>query len=258
MNEAVNSHGSGDAEDVPPNRINELTTRAGLTLGGVPRIVGVATSMKTVGWFVDQDAPPCDMLEMRLDRMLAESETGWLESVQAVEARGVPVIGTLRLAVEGGAWTDPDEDRWPLLAEALAVCSCVDVECRSPLLSRAVAVGQRHGTVLIASHHDFERTPEVKELQGVADRLKEFDGGVVLKIAAQVNGAQDVDMLRHFLTAYEGTHPLCLIGMGEAGVDTRVDFPRLGSCLTYGHLDKSTAPGQLSCQELKVKCRIQQ
>ena len=42
--------------------------------------------------------------------------------------------------------------------------------------------------------------------------------------------------------------PLCVIGMGTLGTPTRTDFPRLGSCLTYGYLDTPVAPGQLSAR----------
>ena len=43
--------------------------------------------------------------------------------------------------------------------------------------------------------------------------------------------------------------------MGEAWKQTRVLFPKLGSCLTYGFLDKPTAPGQMSAEELLRQLR---
>ena len=46
---------------------------------------------------------------------------------------------------------------------------------------------------------------------------------------------------------------LCVIGMGPDWAHTRVLFPQLGSCLTYGYLDKPTAPGQFSAAELTEK-----
>ena len=38
--------------------------------------------------------------------------------------------------------------------------------------------------------------------------------------------------------------------MGPLGPQTRIDFPKLGSCLTYGYLDAPVAPGQVSAREL--------
>ena len=43
---------------------------------------------------------------------------------------------------------------------------------------------------------------------------------------------------------------LCVMGMGALGPQTRVEFPKLGSCLTYGYLDAPVAPGQVSAREL--------
>jgi len=44
--------------------------------------------------------------------------------------------------------------------------------------------------------------------------------------------------------------PICVIGMGELGVKTRTEFPRRGSCLTYGYFESSAAPGQLPAATL--------
>jgi len=38
--------------------------------------------------------------------------------------------------------------------------------------------------------------------------------------------------------------------MGPLGPQTRIEFPKLGSCLTYGYLDQPVAPGQVPAREL--------
>jgi 3-dehydroquinate dehydratase len=43
--------------------------------------------------------------------------------------------------------------------------------------------------------------------------------------------------------------------MGKLGPQTRVLFPKLGSCLTYGYLDVPVAPGQISARELTLQLR---
>jgi len=48
---------------------------------------------------------------------------------------------------------------------------------------------------------------------------------------------------------------LCVIGMGRAWSETRIEFATLGSCLTYGYLDKPAAPGQISAAELVRRLR---
>jgi 3-dehydroquinate dehydratase-1 len=42
---------------------------------------------------------------------------------------------------------------------------------------------------------------------------------------------------------------LIVIGMGDAGVASRVLFPALGSLLTYAAAGTQTAPGQLALDE---------
>jgi hypothetical protein len=49
--------------------------------------------------------------------------------------------------------------------------------------------------------------------------------------------------------------PLCIIGMGPLGTETRVAFSLVGSCLTYGYLDKPSAPGQMSAARLVERLR---
>lgn len=228
----------------------ERITKAGMTLGSVARVVGVATQAQTVEWVLAQPQPPCDVLELRLDHLIREPVAEWESLAMRVEVSGIPTLATLRLEQEGGLWCSPDEDRWPLLKAAFAVCSCVDVEIRSVLFRVAVEEAIARATVLVASSHDFQATPATSDLVNIVDQAGP-DGPLIVKIAARVNDPCDTDRLLNFLHAYTGPHPLCLIGMGDAGIQTRVEFPRLGSCLTYGHLDESTAPGQLSCRELR-------
>jgi 3-dehydroquinate dehydratase len=38
--------------------------------------------------------------------------------------------------------------------------------------------------------------------------------------------------------------------MGRAWSKTRIEFATLGSCLTYGYIDRPTAPGQMSAAVL--------
>jgi len=64
-----------------------------------------------------------------------------------------------------------------------------------------------------------------------------------------VKTEEDLAILRALLAEKRPT-PLCVLGMGPLGPQTRIDFPRLGSCLTYGYLDTPVAPGQVSAREL--------
>jgi 3-dehydroquinate dehydratase I len=221
----------------------------GLTVGTGPRVVGILSNLERVSGFLAAPPHGCDVVELRVDHMDPLNATDWMQAVRAMEAAGWPVIVTLRLAAEGGQWQGPDEDRLPLFEEALTACACIDVELRSPLLPTLADAVRRTGKALIVSHHDFEKMPTAAALTDIARRAAVHEQTVV-KIAAHVAHEAEVQTMANLLMHRPVPNPLCLIGMGDQGRCTRLDFPRQGSCLAYGHLDGSTAPGQYSCAEL--------
>ncbi len=219
-----------------------------VAVGAEPRIVGIISDLRTVSSLLSDPAPGCDIVELRLDRV-GVTTSEWIDAAHAIEEKGYPVIATLRIPEEGGHWHGTDEERLPHLLDALQHCACVDIELRSPLLNELTAKAAQGRKALIVSHHDYEKTPATDDLETVAARAA-VNEQCVVKMAVRVNDATDTDRLRDFLTRGKHAAPLCLIGMGDLGTPTRVEFPKLGSCLAYGHLDGSTAPGQLSCREL--------
>ncbi len=224
-----------------------------LTLGAVPRVVGVVSQPATLARLAAGTERECDIVEVRLDLIgpdtprSSRAESGWLEHAQAIEARGLPVIVTIRLAEEGGQWKQPDESRLPLFEEALRHFSAADIELRSPLVEQVSALACRHQRALIVSHHDFAKTPPLDELRKIMTRAAKF--GAVVKIATLTTTEADVATLRS-LFREDCPAALCVLGMGSLGPQTRVEFPKLGSCLTYGYLDAPVAPGQVSAREL--------
>ena len=186
----------------------------------------------------------CDIVELRLDLI----GTGhWLEPAKAIEAQGVPVIATLRLASEGGQWTQPDAERLPVFEAALSTVTAADIEFRSPLLEKVSAFAASHQKALIISYHDFERTPPVADLRQVIRKAANY--GTVVKIATLTQTEADLAALRELFTE-QCSASVCLLGMGALGPASRTTLPRLGSCLTYGYLDAPLAPGQVAAAEL--------
>ena len=222
------------------------TSLGDLTLGAVPRVVGVVSQPAALARLAAGTERDCHIVEVRLD-LIGPDAPQWLEHAQAVEARGLPVIVTIRLAEEGGQWKQPDELRRPLFEEALRHLSAADIELRSPLVEQVSALARQQQRALIVSHHDFAKTPPVDELRKIITRAAKF--GAVVKIATLTATETDVATLRA-LFHEDCPAALCVLGMGSLGPQTRVEFPKLGSCLTYGYLDAPVAPGQVSAREL--------
>ncbi len=105
---------------------------------------------------------------------------------------------------------------------------------------------------VIISYHNFEATPQRKELIDKIREIREL-GADIIKIACKANTKEDpVRLLSLYDYSREGE--LLSIGMGELGKVTRVAAPFLGAPFTYASAEagKKTAPGQFDYETLKT------
>lgn len=203
-------------------------------------------------WRRDPRPLPCDLVELRVDGF--PDYPGWLEIGEQIEARGTPVFATVRFAQEGGKWDGPDASRWPLLEGAVQRLSGADVELASPLAPRLAQLAAERQKLCVLSHHNFQSTPPVARMRQMLQQA--HAAGAIGKIAATANTPEDLAQLRSLLHE-KWDLPVCLIGMGPLGRETRLAFPREGSCFTYGYLDTAGAPGQYSAAELSAHFQTQ-
>ena len=163
-----------------------------LPVGPPPRVVGTLSSVAALEKFARVPGETCDIAEVRLDR-IGPAATDWLGQAKAIEARGVPVILTLRLAADGGAWRRPDEERAGYFSLALENLAAIDVELQSRLLPRLAAAARQAGKTLIGSHHDFTKTPSVTALETLI--LEASRQVSVVKLATMITKPSDVATL---------------------------------------------------------------
>jgi 3-dehydroquinate dehydratase-1 len=219
-----------------------------LLLGELPRVVGTFSSA-----FPNFAATPfeaCDIVELRLDEIGQSS--GWLERCREAEAKGFPVILTIRSHAEGGKWKGTELERLKLYESAMENLSAVDIEFRSEIAASVSQRARQLGRAAIVSCHDFERTPPLPQLQAMVSEAQEFAS--VVKVATMIQSAGDIESLRDLIGG-RWKVPICVMGMGALGAQTRASFAALGSCMTYGYLDKPVAPGQPSSAELVSQLR---
>jgi len=227
--------------------MSRAQTRFGnIMLGALPRVVGTVSQADTLAQLAAAANCDCDIVEIRLD-LIGPDTPRWMEHARAIESYGLPVIVTIRLAEEGGQWKQADETRIPLFDTALHQLTAADIELRSPILEQVSALANRHQRALIVSYHDFQKTPSIDELKKVMVTAADF--GSVVKIVTFTKTEEDVSVLRTLLHERRSA-ALCVMGMGPLGPQTRVRFPKLGSCLAYGYLDEPVAPNQVSAREL--------
>jgi len=168
-----------------------------------------------------------DMVELRLDGVQD------LDVDRALNGRRGPVIVTCRPAWEGGRFAGGEQDRRAVLAHALAAgADYVDVEWKAGMNDLVEAHRER----VVVSSHDFSGVP--------ADlcarvRAMRATGAAVIKVA--VTAARLSDTLPLLDVARAGD--AVVIGMGDAGVPSRLLATRFGSRWTYG--GNGVAPGQI-------------
>ncbi len=105
---------------------------------------------------------------------------------------------------------------------------------------------------LIVSYHNFDRTPSLKNLQGLVIKMRSFNPEIC-KIATMIKSEHDLKTLWQLLLNKKSSEKLIVIGMGEKGKLSRVLFPLCGSYLTYASFNRSvSAPGQIEIKRLKL------
>jgi len=228
-----------------------MTARLGdLRVGDIPYVVGTISSIESLNAFAAAQVNVCDIVEVRADEI--GDQSAWLEGCREIETLGMPVIFTIRLQNEGGKWDKQDKLRMPLFTEALKHLSAVDVELKSELMPAVCKLAKSLQKSTVISFHDFDKTPSLGELKKIAEKSAKH--GSVVKISTMARTSQDILALQKLLECDFGV-PLCVIGMGAAATKTRITFPSMGSCLTYGYLDTPSAPGQLSARSLNEQLR---
>ena len=224
------------------------TVRIGhVELGRVPRVVGTITTRASLPASGKAPKYDCDIVEVRLD-LIGSDTPRWLAQCQAIESAGYPVLLTLRMANEGGKWMGPDQNRLPYITSAQEEVSCVDVEFLSGICGAVCDKAAQLGKPIVVSYHNFQRTPSLAELEDILGKMRALPAAIP-KLTTMVTQESDIVTLKALLARHRDK-PLCVIGMGAKATETRVSFPVLGSCLTYGYIESPSAPGQFSASEL--------
>lgn len=116
-----------------------------------------------------------------------------------------------------------------------------------------VNLAHEHDVVAIVSHHDFEGTPSVDEMQALLWHMIEL-GADIPKLAVMAQRSQDAhDLMRAtHLVSEQANVPLVTMAMGTAGQNTRLTGEIFGSTMTFCALDRPSAPGQVELKEAIV------
>jgi 3-dehydroquinate dehydratase/shikimate dehydrogenase len=179
--------------------------------------------------------PEADLVELRLDSMTRPDPDG------AMAGRTRPVIVTCRPLREGGMFDGSEEERLRILTRAHELgADFIDVEWDAAV---EPLVRARAGRGVIVSRHDFSGTPA--NAAEVLAQLRSV-GGEIAKLAVTTERPSDLLALLHAVPQ-DGSS--IVIGMGGAGMATRILAGRFGSRWTYA--GNAIAPGQITAARLQ-------
>ena len=197
---------------------------------------------------------PVDVVEWRVD---------WFDDVFATEKvletakelqevlKDIPVLLTFRTSKEGGEKEISVSD----YAAQSGYVDLIDVEAFTgdDVVKTIIDAAHEAGVKVIASNHDFFKTPEKEEIIRRLRMMQDF-GADIPKMAVMPTCKQDVlTLLSATLEMSEkyADRPIITMSMAGTGVVSRLTGETFGSALTFGAASKASAPGQVGVHELK-------
>ena len=111
---------------------------------------------------------------------------------------------------------------------------------------------------VIGSNHDFDKTPSKEEIVYRLRKMQNLNCDI-LKIAVMPRCKLDVlELLQATVIMNENyaTRPIITMSMSKLGVVSRLCGEVFGSCLTFGALEKTSAPGQINIGQLNEVLKI--
>lgn len=195
-----------------------------------------------------------DLIEWRCDcyeSMFAEDVENRLMELRELLGE-IPLIFTFRTDAEGGEKFISNDNYYDLnvTVAKTGMADLIDVEAYSKNNIAMELISEIHaaGCKVIASNHDFEKTPSVEEIEHILMTMEEY-GPDICKIAVMPRDKTDVDTLIQASAevANKMIAPIVTMSMGELGAVTRVCTRLTKSAMTFAGRVQALAPGQIAC-----------
>jgi 3-dehydroquinate dehydratase I len=212
-----------------------------------PRIVGVVTSRADWEFVTRTDFSELDLCELRMDLLITEQ----LQQHEYLRPLRFPKILTIRDPREGGKESLSENERVNIFEELLPHVDYIDIEFRNfRLYADVIAAALNSAKQLIVSVHDFEKTPDVEQMERWADETEKRYPGAIFKISVKLNRWEEMVRLGNFLVNQSRIR-VAAMGMGPLGKISRLLFAQLGSELTYAACGEAVVPGQWDLRTLR-------
>lgn len=201
-----------------------------------------------------------DIMEWRIDYYEAGIKDNEKLIATAKALRDVvgelPILVTFRTKNEGGVLELAEDEYLDLVATVVTnrLGDAVDIELfhDEERVKDLVKQAHNYNAVVIMSNHDFEKVPAKDVIEFRLKKMADL-GADVPKLACMPHSADDV------LTLLSATNdarkalstPIITMAMADLGKVSRIAGQVFGSCLSFGAVGKTSAPGQLSIEDLR-------
>lgn len=202
-----------------------------------------------------------DCIELRIDWFSeVRNQTKVIHLLQELRSLigNTVLLFTFRTKNEGGE-QDISTEEYKSLCENVCksgLIDLIDVEAykQGGLLAEICKTAHDNTVYVVASNHDFEKTPAEEE---IVRRLKYMDeeGADLPKIAVMPNSERDVLHLISATLKYKesgGVKPVITMAMGGNGIISRLSGEIFGSALTFAAGVQASAPGQIPIEDVKA------
>lgn len=203
---------------------------------------------------------PADLVEWRVDWFESVVELQKVTTLSA-ELRDVlgdmPILFTFRTKAEGGE-RELGAKPYAMLNKMMIASrniDLVDVEVFAAKEEAAsiIETAHKYGVKVVGSNHDFAKTPDKEEIIHRLCHMQEI-GVDIPKIAVMPQCKKDVLTLLEATEEMVSGHadrPIITMSMAGMGAVSRVAGELFGSAVTFGAINKASAPGQIDAKELK-------
>ena len=197
---------------------------------------------------------PVDIIEWRVDAFrdyLNFNEVRDVLQIVAPHLEEKIFLYTFRTKLQGGlgnVTAEQLDDIHDIAAES-GVVDLLDLEFFAeeyPVIK--ILRLQEKGVKIVASHHDFEETPERDVMKMLLERMCAGNADIV-KIAVMPQDEEDVLRLLSVTNEFYKENPdtpIISMSMGKIGMMSRLCGETFGSCVTFAANKETSAPGQMS------------
>lgn len=202
-----------------------------------------------------------DLVEWRIDAFQQIKDlTRCIEIAKMIKERldGLGLLITCRTKQEGGCldYTDSfyKELYQRICKEQVADLIDLEYDRGKDVFDRLLPIARKNQIQVIASHHDFNKTPSKKEIMEKLNCMRQTEADII-KMACMPRSKEDVFVLMEATSTFKEHYPdivLVTMSMGRQGMPSRILGEFMGSSLTFASAGTQSAPGQIDVDVMHI------